>query len=343
MPEITGYIYIENNDIIDEGYIRNTLQSNDYYPNLNFFFTNVKQGYSGIFVQIDEDGKKNVIGIQKIAADDFENGTIVRFSNPYTAYTPKPKPNYDFLGWATDAAGNNIITNEQWEEWSCTQGVMDYTFYAIYIKHKYKMSFYNDDDSLIDEIEVTYNEKLYPPTIIPHKDESALPLESTYKHVGYSTNKGGRKVDLESMRSIKDYKFYAVYEIANVYDAPFDEKFFDFTSGTYREQNGYYISIKSEYSLSGKITLPTRYNNQPIIGIYGDTNSSLVNGFRNNNNITHIFWYKDPAGTNVIDFMPRCLEGMGQLQYIEVPGTIERFGAYCMASIRKIMPLMYQY
>jgi hypothetical protein len=123
------------------------------------------------------------------------------------------------------------------------------------------MSFYNDDDSLIDEIEVTYNEKLYPPTIIPHKDESTLPLESTYKHVGYSTSKGGRKVDLEAMRSIKDYKFYAVYEIANVYDAPFDEKFFDFTSGTYREQNGYYISIKSEYSLSGKITLPTRHNN----------------------------------------------------------------------------------
>ena len=26
---------------------------------------------------------------------------------------------------------------------------------------------------------------------------------------------------------------------------------------------------------------------------------------------------------------------MGSLQYIEIPGTIERFGAYCMASIRK--------
>lgn len=71
MPEITGYIYIENSDIIDEGYIRNTLQSNNYYPNLNFFFKNVKPGYSGTFVQIDEDGKKNIIGIQKIAADDL--------------------------------------------------------------------------------------------------------------------------------------------------------------------------------------------------------------------------------------------------------------------------------
>jgi len=50
MPEITGYIYIENSDIIDEGYIRNTLQSNNYYPNLNFFFKNVKPGYSGTFV-----------------------------------------------------------------------------------------------------------------------------------------------------------------------------------------------------------------------------------------------------------------------------------------------------
>ena len=338
MPEITGYIYIENSDIIDEGYIRNTLQSNNYYPNLNFFFKNVKPGYSGTFVQIDEDGKKNIIGIQKIAADDFESGTTVRFSNPYTTYTPKPKPNYDFLGWATDAAGENIITNEAWEEWSCTQGVMDYTFYAIYIKHKYKMSFYNDDDTLIDEIEVTYNEKLYPPTIVPHKDESALPLESTYKHIGYSTSKGGRKVDLGSMRSIKDYKFYAVYEIANVYDAPFDEKFFDFTFGTYHEQSGYYISVKPEYSLSGKVTLPTRYNNQPIIGILGaasQSDTSFINGFRNNNDITHIFWYKDPAGMNVIDFAMRCFEGMGSLQYIEIPGTIERFGAYCMASIRK--------
>nr|DAT09956.1 MAG TPA: hypothetical protein [Caudoviricetes sp.] len=215
---------------------------------------------------------------------------------------------------------------------------MDYTFYAIYIKHKYKMSFYNDNDTLIDEIEITYNEKLYPPTIIPHKDESALLLESTYKHIGYSTSKGGRKVDLGSMRSIKDYKFYAVYEIANVYDAPFDEKFFDFTFGTYHEQSGYYISIKSGYSLSGKVTLPTRYNNQPVIGILGaasPADSSFVNGFRNNNDITHIFWYKDPAGMNIIDFAIRCFEGMGSLQYIEIPGTIERFGAYCMASIRK--------
>jgi hypothetical protein len=56
---------------------------------------------------------------------------------------------------------------------------------------------------------------------------------------------------------------------------------------------GYSLSVKKGIKLSGKITLPTTYNNQPILAINAGNNSQAsetLNGFDHNTALTAIFW-----------------------------------------------------
>mgnify|MGYP007068176040 CR=1 FL=1 len=48
VPNISGYVYIDNETAVDEGTIYNELSVN--YPNLHLFFKNVNKGYVAKFV-----------------------------------------------------------------------------------------------------------------------------------------------------------------------------------------------------------------------------------------------------------------------------------------------------
>jgi hypothetical protein len=64
IPYIEGNIYVHNtpDNIIEEGWIRNTLQQ--WYPNLNIFVQHVDKAYSAKFVRVNEiDGSLETIGI----------------------------------------------------------------------------------------------------------------------------------------------------------------------------------------------------------------------------------------------------------------------------------------
>lgn len=100
-PEITGVIYIDNTEAVDEGYIYSTLQA--AFPNLTFFFKNVTKGYTAKFVQMNDDGTYTLIGTQKIASND----TSSTFENPIDKYKGQYEDlvaNYDFYGWSTNEA-----------------------------------------------------------------------------------------------------------------------------------------------------------------------------------------------------------------------------------------------
>lgn len=169
-PEITGIIYVNNTEAVDEGYIYSTLQA--AFPELTFFFKNVTKGYTAKFIQMNNDGTYTLIGTQKIASGD----TSSVFENPINKYKGKYEDlvaNYDFYGWSTNIALStpngvetisakdaqwyqsskgyliNTTTNtvaipqaDQYDNWSgaITEGTYDYIFYAVYGVHKYNMT-----------------------------------------------------------------------------------------------------------------------------------------------------------------------------------------------------------
>ena len=115
-PELSGIMYVNNTEPVQELYIKNTIIAN--FPKLNIFFANVEKAISGKFIlpDFDDDGRylgtysyvsdgksENTKSIQKIAKTEW-------FTNPYTTYKPE-KPNYDFLGWSASLSQDDLISN----------------------------------------------------------------------------------------------------------------------------------------------------------------------------------------------------------------------------------------
>ena len=94
-PTISGIIYINNDIEVEESDIRENLQ--ERYPNLTFFFKNVKKAYSAKFVIYNEEtksyeyvkfknGSTSIPSIQKISQEQYSNNNNIWFDNPYDLY-----------------------------------------------------------------------------------------------------------------------------------------------------------------------------------------------------------------------------------------------------------------
>lgn len=342
-PEITGYVYIDNDTTLDEGYIRNTLQAT--FPNLYFFCKNVTKGYAANFISIDSaTGRENVIGTQKISKEAFESGTTTWFESPYSLYTATPPVHYHFLGWSTTTDAKDVIKESDWASMSCTSGVYDYNFYVIYEIDSYDITFKNYDDSIIEVISIPYGSLITPTKKIPYKSDLDLELEETYKHVGYSTTLTGKVVDIETIRCTKPQVYYAIFEQANVYDSIISEEKLKFQNYTSNGVSGVLVGLNPDYTLSGKITLPRMYNNKPVLGMVSneaiDPATTKPISFYGNNTITHIFWEK---GNQVEVFQTYCCANMTALRYIEIPETTKIIAAYAFSNIKDTdgKPILY--
>jgi hypothetical protein len=109
-------------------------------------------------------------------------------------------PNYNFLGWATDAAGTNMVMSwtkigpddgttqtqklevNNWDTLRLEEDKKDYTFYAIFTIKQYVARFY--DGNMTDSFDVYVDDGslLYSPSFAPYLDDSDLALTSTYAH-----------------------------------------------------------------------------------------------------------------------------------------------------------------
>lgn len=336
VPEITGDVYINNVDEIDEGFIRNTLL--EYYPGINFHFSNVKKAYSAKFITMESDGTYTTVGTQKISQDDV----TVRpwFENPYTLYTAE-KPNYDFHGWSTTVLTDNVIASEDWNKSQITEGKFDYTFYAIFTKHVFSMRFLagtsDADFKEIETIPVTYGENLMVPAALPSIDESKLDTLTRYKFLGYTQNKNNviapseNKADLRnviSMLATQDYTFYAVFVEESVYNSPTPDQYFTYSSLTsyqdaYDESyttSGYMVSVKEGITLNGKITIPSFYNGLPVVSVQRE-------GFSNQTGVTHIFFYKETGKPILVrELRSLAFSGCVNLKYCELPTSLRKIG-----------------
>ncbi len=339
VPTITGYIYINNTEAVEESAIQDLLVKN--YPNLTFFFKTVTKGYAARFVIQDKTTDsltgavtttETLIGTDKISLAEYEaKPDTIFFKNPRerteSAFSETRinalKPSKDFIGWSTtpdrtgliesyDANWVTILGNtavHNWKTQKILAGQTDYTFYAVFEDHYWDINFYivNDDGS---EKEITniYDNKIGytavdgsmlhdPGVLVKNPKEDSAGITDRYRFLGYTRKISGENnvynsaslaaiVDLSTIKSVKNMKFYAAFVVENVYDSPTDDKYFKFE---WQQDQTYAIQVKPGVSLSGKITIPKQHDD----GTHGKADISIIMGFANQTSLTHVFFYED--------------------------------------------------
>lgn len=323
IPEITGMIYVNNTTFVDEERIANYYQR--YFPKLKFFFKNVTQSYASIFVTLI-DGIETIIYSERkpIETDDLQ----ITYPS-LDSYTPI-RLNYDFVGWSLNPdaipgsaevyhPNYSVNFESEWSKLKYTNTNSAIKFYAIFDSTKFAVHFNNYyKDGQIENIITEYvvaGEYLYAPDILPSTDESDLPDDERYKLIGWvsdtkycypESEAEGKKytVNLNTMVSEgADKTFYACYIKENVLDSITNINYFTFVNKTYTDPydssyniSGYYCIPKAGVKLTGKITIPDKYNNQDVIGIQNFDGGKE----EKTHEITHIY-FKEPDKIRVLD------------------------------------------
>lgn len=273
LPYMSGDIFINNSqdNPISEYDLKNTYKD-IYYPDLNIFVKYVDPAYTAKFIQIQDNGQEVEWDIHKYSKDTT-HPSISTKENP-------EKLHYDFLGWSDKPNGkaSDVLTEEQFRNFTFDNSHLVYTFYAVFEIHKYKVEFINPDNRSDDKtIYVSSGEYLHEPEgYLPYKPSNALADDKVFKFIGYSDEADGSNiVDITEFLAVKDYVFYAVHEEASVYDNVLDSKYFSFTNYTYSimgEDNnyrleGYMLEPAPGVMLRDKITIPKEYNDKPVVAI----------------------------------------------------------------------------
>jgi hypothetical protein len=294
VPSISGIVYINNleatNDY-EESKIRETYQKT--YPNLKFFFKNVNPAYSATFLfRNPNTGKDEYVphkdntsstlpSILKISQTAYNENNDIWFSSPFNLYIPERK-HHIFLGWSTDpdaTKDNGVVikSTEEWNKLRINSGTWDYTYYAIFEIDSYDVIFLDGDGSVLEggSLRLPYGTVgITPPDIIPYKNDSDLPLHSTFGFVGYTDNPNSNKpANLNTAMVREDVTYYPIFEEKSVYDNIHPE-YFDA-----RNYGGGYQLILNK-AVQGKITIPATFTKDkvelPVV--------SLSNSFGADNN-----------------------------------------------------------
>lgn len=345
IPEVTGLMYVNNTDAIDEAQVANHYLN--YFPKMKFFFKNVQKAYTATYVT-SIDGVEEVIYTERKSADSTD---LTLTYPPLPTYEPV-RLNYDFVGWSLDKnatpGASGVYHPEytadfetEWAKLAYTSTDTPMRFYAIFDSTKFAVYFKNyfKDGTIVDILDpplyVTAGEYLYEPDVLPSTDESALPDDQRYKLLGWVTDTKycfpeseaeGKKhiVDLTSIRSENvDRTFYACYIQESVFDSVTNPDLFSYSYETYSEsedpsQNISGYTIQPKGMLNGKITIPGTYNGSPVIALIGTNGQS---------GLTHIYFEKPE---NI-----RWLSGIysnSSLRYFDFP-----------SGTRRIMPECFQY
>lgn len=162
----------------------------------------------------------------------------------------------------------------------------------------YSVIFKNYNDEIIadfsGENKVPYGTKLmqvcYPNGITPIKSLNTDKLYSAWRFLGYSTNRNASQAMRFSDDAIvdNDITYYAIYNFINdVRTKATDNKYFRFEEYNYTKNNenisGYVIKANLNLLPTGKITIPAKYNNKPVLGIG-------IEGFKQATGVTHVFF-----------------------------------------------------
>lgn len=146
-------------------------------------------------------------------------------------------------------------------------------------------------------------------TSIPYKDDSLLGLTETYNFVGYGLIKDSTNVVSEQYFVTNDQTFYPVFNLVNDIRTIVHPEYFTIIENiTVGDRVG--ARIIPAKTLKGKITIPSSYNNLPIISIGGFGSQSGVSPHK----VTHIFFEKN---SNLLEVGNRSFENMTSLKYFD--------------------------
>lgn len=339
IPEIAGTIFINNTEAIDEGYIKNTLQA--WYPNLEFFATNVTKGKSARFIQIDnETGAEKLIATQKVSSTDSSSWFKI---NPYDEYGKKiQKSHWIFKGWSTEKDNvEKVIAKEDWASKTFEESVLDYTFYAVYEQESYPVKFIDGNgEELSGETQtIVYGKSPKMPEIIPGKDESELGIYEGYDFIGYSLNRNSNvAMNIETYPITKDTVFYALFKkVDDIRQHPHPE-YFDISTQIYNYQEPSYgeakyglngVGIKLNKPVSGKLVIPTEMNGKPVVVFEKD----ISTGNKLYKDITHIITQED---SELRVYGEGLMQNANNLTYIDIPKTLRRIEASAFQNCTKL-------
>jgi hypothetical protein len=338
-PNISGIMYVANEVPIDEYEVRDKIIKN--FPQLTIFFKNVTKVNSARFILQEDDGRWSYVpndkpsntqpSVQKIKDGQW-------FANPYTLYKPE-KDAYDFLGWSTTPDETGLISSyhasaaeqqEAWDALSLQEGVKDYTFYAIFTVHKWTISYFAGADENSMAIwhmeEITHGELLNTPSIIPSIPEDDIDIEQRYRFLGWTQNikqvivnneNEAKLVNINSILSTTNTNFYGVFVKESVYASATNPDYFTYSATDFTDpitkQTHRGFRLQPNVSISGKVTLPTTYNNQPIVSIAGFQNSP----------VTHIFWDGECQVKEVARY---TFQNLVSLKYFDLAESISYLG-----------------
>ena len=349
-PTISGELFVSNSS---ENPIKESDLTNKYaaaWPNLKIRVANVEPAYIAKYIQRTDTGKDNELDVIRYEKAENTHPTV-------TTKTPV-KQNYDFRGWTLDPTyclvednqvenliANEIILteNEQITRMTFDQDHDVYAFYAVFSITSYNINFLNTDDSIIFTDKVNYGSFLKEPSILPlSPQESSLPETERYKFLGWVANKedsyprierSAKLVDVTKIISQnQDRTFYACYGVEDCLTNLTNMKYFKvnsaaFSDGEGRTINGVYIAPNPGVKLTGKITLPTTVDNQPVISI---------TGFQDSNEITHVYWLGEPQLRQVgLSAFQNCT----RLKYFDLPETTEEILDSAFAGCESLRPL----
>lgn len=305
-PKISGSMYINNNDSISEADLFNTYKVR--YPELEIKVNNVTPAYRARFIAYDN-------GVEtEIATLRFDKASYSSINNPIVAPVDIPLPAHKrFMGWLqsnTPPESENLENDlenivQDFSTIVFSEANTEYTFYALYDDELYTVIFTeNDDDTKEDYITETYtvkyNSAMVSPTAMPYRLKIAineeLPLLERLAFYGWTTNKQNSGValsqenaknvisDLKSLKVDRNYTFYPVYVRENVLTTATNDDYFNYYETTVNNITGYSVSVKDNYQLSGKITIPSKKGTLPIV---------KLDNFVGALDATHIFFMED--------------------------------------------------
>ena len=341
-PTITGEIYIDNSDE-SEAYIAEDELTTKYgvaWPNLKITAAKITESFLGKYIVLEDSGKESEYDVIRYNPAQYEGQPITLTSK----LNPSKGSTFDFLGWATDTAGENMVFDANG---NMTTYGQNYTFsaasrtvitlYAIFEDHKFAVTFKNAVDSnteipnandqIIGVQYATYGNTVTAPDtmVLSILDDSNLGLTDIYKFKGYTRLRANTLVktqtalkralvNLSTMPLSEDVTLYACYMLQDVHDEPTDEKYFKVSNAEYGEitlADAYKFNSNNSYdaskSLKGKIVIPSTVNGVTVKTIFG---------FNFQRDITHIFVMPDNQITKIgYECFTRCTE----LQYVEWP------------------------
>ena len=186
---------------------------------------------------------------------------------------------------------------------------------------EYEIIFKNPYDSTfgVNPIVAPYGTKISNilPRDIPYRNDSLLPLTDTYSHIGYNINENAMTaIDFTDNDIVTGNKtYYAIFNQINVYEN-IHYDYFNLRLGSFEDPeskviNQCYILSPKNNTLQGKITIPAFYEDIPI---------GIVEGFKGNTKITHVF----VAGNNLKEIGYEAFMKCSNLEYLDFPNSLRK-------------------